>query len=140
MSDCKPVNKSATEGVDLTSISSILGIIQNLFNMMQKPANIIPPALLLAGSKLRSGMSNSGLAAEIKVELDRAGIPTAEGYFADGANGIAALQEISSEKIVTMLQTKASVQSAIGPGQLVIPTDKGPVTNVNIVSMGGVLS
>lgn len=140
MSDCKPTKKSATEGVDLTSISSILRIIQALFGMMQKPTNKIPPALLLIGSRLRSGCSGRDLTADIKVGLEKAGIPTSEGYFADGANGIAVLQEVSSEKLVTMLQTKASVQAAMGPGQLVIPTPNGPVTNVNIVSMGGVIS
>ena len=65
--------KTPTEEVDLTSISSILNVLAASFNVIQKPAKIIPPPLLLIGKRLRPGMSARNLAARTIARLESEG-------------------------------------------------------------------
>ena len=135
MSDCKPKEKSGFNEVDLTSISNILKIILGAFRMFQKPAQQIPPPLLLVGKNMRPGMSARNLAARVisRYESD-AGVPMGDVY-GDGPNKEALKVRIMAEEMVAMLQTEAKVDVAIDPGAIQI-TASGSAGPVPVVVQG----
>lgn len=145
MGDSKPKEKSGFENVDLTSISNILKILLGAFKLFQKPAQPIPPPLLLVGKNLRPGMSARNLAARIisRYESD-AGVPMGD-VFDDGPNTEAMKVRIMAEEIVNMIQTEAKVDIAIDPGaiQITAAGSAGPIpvvvqgSNVLFVTGGG---
>lgn len=135
MSDCKQTEKSNFQETDLTSISKILKIITNAFNIMQKPARQIPPPLLLVGKNLRPGMSARNLAGRVISRLESdANIPMGN-VFADGDNSEAKKVRVMSEEIVNMIQTEAKVDIIIDPGAIQI-TAAGSAGPIPVVVQG----
>lgn len=135
MAECKPNEKSEFDNVDLTSISTVLKLILGAFRLLQKPAQTIPPPLLLVGKNLRPGMSARNLAARIisRYESD-AGIPMGD-VFDNGPNTEALKVRIMSEEIVSMIQTEAKVDVAIDPGAIQI-TATGSAGPIPVVVQG----
>lgn len=129
MAECKQTEKSNFAETDLTSISSILGIIAGVFNIMQKPARQIPPPLLLVGKNLRPGMSARNLAGRVISRLESdANIPMGD-VFADGDNSEAKKVRVMAEEMVKMIQTEAKVDILIDPGaiQITAAGSAGPI-------------
>jgi hypothetical protein len=148
MAECKPSEKSPIGDVNLTSISSILDVLLGAFNMMQKPAQSIPPPLLLVGKRLRPGMSARNLAARTIARMEEeTGIPMGD-VFADGPNKEALKVKIMSEELITMIQTEAKVDIAIDPGaiQITAAGSAGPIpvvvqgSNILFATGGGIVS
>ena len=149
MSECKPKQKSgpANKG-GLSSISNILNILLGAFNMMQKPAQNIPPFLLLVGAELRPGMSARDLAANIisRMESD-AGIPMGN-IFGDGPNAIASAALIQAQEQISHIQSKAKVNTVIKPGSVQITAvganAGGPIivqgSNISLTQNTGILT
>lgn len=145
MNECKPTEKSNFENTDLSSISNILSMISSVFNIMDKPAEQIPPPLLLIGKNLRPGMSARNLAGRTISRVDsEANIPMGD-VFLDGQNNQAKQIRIESEEIVDMIQTKAKVEIIIDPGAIQVTStgSAGPIpvvtqgSNIKFVSGGG---
>ena len=135
MPECNPSNKSATEEVDLTSISNILNVLLGAFNLIQKPAQSIPPPLLLIGKELRPGMSARNLAARTISRLESETGVSMGNVFSDGPNVKAAMVKVMSEEMVSMLQTEAKAQIAIDPGAIQI-TATGTAGPIPVVVQG----
>jgi hypothetical protein len=147
MAECRPTEKSNGD-VDLSSITSILNVILGIFGLLQKPAQTIPPPLLLIGKNMRPGMSARNLAANIisRYESD-AGVPMGD-VFSGGENTEAKKVRIMSEEIVSMIQTQAKVDVAIDPGAIQVTASgaAGPIpvvvqgSNILYVTGGGGVS
>jgi hypothetical protein len=135
MSECKPSEKSGIGRADVSSLSSILNVILSAFRLAQKPAQPIPPPLLLIGKNLRPGMSARNLTARklSRVEAD-AGVPVGD-VFADGPNKLAQQTRIEDEELVTMLQTEAKVDVALDPGIIQV-TSTGFAGPIPVVAQG----
>jgi hypothetical protein len=148
MAECKPKQKSGpvTES-NLSSISKILNILLGVFSMMQKPAQNVPPFLLLVGAELRPGMSARDLAANVisRMESD-AGIPMGN-IFGDGPNAMASAALIQAQEQISHIQTKAKVNTVIKPGAIQITAvggnAGGPIVvqgaNVSLTQNTGIL-
>ena len=148
MSECKPKQKSGpVTKTNLGSISKILNIVLGAFNMGQKPAQNIPPFLLLVGAEMRPGMSARDLAANVisRMESD-AGIPMGD-IFGDGPNAITEAMLIQSQEQISHIQTKAKVSTVIKPGSVQITAvggnAGGPIvvqgSNVSLTQNSGIL-
>ena len=133
---CKNTNKKEkpTNGFDLSSISGVLNLILTAFSLPEQPASTPPPALLLAGAKLRPGMSSKSITARIISRLHEANLPTGDD-FADGPNSTNALVSIITEEHVNSLQTEAVITGAMAPGLAVTTTGVGNM-GAPVVSQG----
>lgn len=144
MSDCRPTEKSFGNSKDLTSLSSIINTILGLFKTFQKPANAIPPPLLLIGKNLRPGMSARNLAASQISKREENGEQMGN-VFADGVNKVAQGILSDAKETVNMIQTQAKVDVAIDPGAILVTVagTAGPFpvvgqgANVSITTAGG---
>lgn len=146
--DCKSTQKNIPEATKgLTSITKILNLLLGVFNLGQKPAPIIPPFLLLAGAKLKPGMSGRNLAANIISRMEsEAGIPMGD-IFADGPNKTAAAMLIQCQEQVSHIQQNAKVSTAIIPGSIlvrgIVTTPSGPApfegTNMTPTGVDGII-
>lgn len=146
--DCKSNEKTPVDlGNKLTSITKVLDIILGAFNLTKSPANDIPPFLLLAGAKLKPGMSARNLSANIisRMESD-IGIPMGD-VFADGPNAIASTMLVQAQEQVSHIQQNARVSSAISPGSILVKgvgtSIAGPVSfdgsNITTTGLNGVI-
>jgi hypothetical protein len=121
MQECKPTKKNGpTTQTSLSSISRVLNLLLNAFNLPKKPAPTIPPFLLLAGAELRPGMSARDLSANIISKMESKGGTPMGDIFGDGPNAITATMLIQSEEQIKHIQTKAKVSSIIKPGSVQI--------------------
>jgi len=144
MADCRPTEKSFNNSKDLTSLSNIINTILGLFKSFQKPANAIPPPLLLIGKNLRPGMSARNLAASQIAKREQNGEQMGN-VFADGPNKVAQGILTDALEMVNMIQTQAKVDVAIDPGAILITVagTAGPFpvvgqgANVNTPTAGG---
>ena len=135
MENCRPSEKSNFENTDLSSMSNILSIITGVFGIMNRPAEQIPPPLLLIGKNLRPGMSARNLAGRTISRVDsEANIPMGD-IFLDGQNNQAKQIRIESEEIVSMIQTEAKVEVVIDPGAIQI-TSTGSAGPIPVVTQG----
>jgi len=99
----------------MASINSIFTIISNALNASRTPPPEIPSLLLLAGAKLRPGLSPMMIAAKVITRQAEAGAPV--GVLPSGGKNISELMEsIRIEEIITALQTDARIDVAILPG------------------------
>lgn len=133
---CKNTNKKEkpSGGFDLSSISGVLNLILMAFSLPEQPASTPPPPLLLAGAKLRPGMSAKAITARIISRLSEANLPTGDD-FADGPNSTNALVSIITEEHVNSIQTEAVVTVALPPGLAVTVTGVGNL-GAPVVSQG----
>jgi hypothetical protein len=135
MEECKATDKSGFEGLDLSSMSNILKILSNVFNLGSKPAQIIPPPLLLIGAKLRPGMSARNLSARVITKLEESGIPMDDAVFGGEPNAFANSIIVNSKETVNMLQTEAVVQNVTAPGAIQV-TSTGTAAGIPVVVQG----
>jgi hypothetical protein len=126
---CKSTEKKVkpSSGFDLSSISGVLNLILTAFSLPEEPASTPPPPLILAGAKLRPGMSAKAITARIISRLSEAGLPTGDD-FADGPNTTNAMISIITEEHVNSIQTEAVVAGAMAPGL--------PVSTVGVGNLG----
>ncbi len=137
MSDCKPTKKGGVSEpkVNLSSISNVLKLILNAFNMVKRPANDIPPFLLLSGAKMKPGMSGRELAANTISRMEsEAGIPMGD-IFDDGPNAITSAVLIAAQEQVSHIQQNAKITTVIDPGAIQV-TATGSAGPIPVVVQG----
>jgi hypothetical protein len=146
--DCKTDGKTTPDVSNkLTSINKVLDILLGAFNLAKKPSPDIPPFLLLAGAKLKPGMSARNLSANIisRMESD-IGIPMGD-VFADGPNAIASTMLVQSQEHISHIQQNARISTAISPGSVLVSgigsSAVGPVpfqgSNITATSVKGII-
>ena len=129
MSDCKETGKTSGN-TDLTSISSVIGIILGLFGVTALAARRLPPGLLNVGKRIRPGMSARTIA---RLESE-SGLPMGD-VFADGPNREAIKVKVMAEEMVSMIQTEAIAEVGIDPGAIQV-TGTGFAGPVPVVIQG----
>lgn len=107
--------KTSSNSFNLSSISGVLKLVLAAFSLPNKPVTKLPPALIIAGGKLRPGLSVDAIAARIISRQSEAGLLVGD-VFGDGPNGNEAMELIRIEEIVNALHTEAVVNVAIAPG------------------------
>lgn len=115
---CKNTNKKSTtsgSGFNLNSISGVLNVILTAFSIPDEPVTPLPPPLIIAGAKLRSGLSANNIAARIISRQSEAGRPVGD-TFSDGPNVEEAMEMIRIEEIINALHTESVVDVVIPPG------------------------
>jgi len=116
---CKNTQKkSKSSGFDINSISGILNTLLAVFSMPEQPAQQLPPMLVLAGAKLRPGLSADQMTADELAQRQAAGIVTGD-VFADGPNREDLAVKIKNDVNVDHYKTKPVVQITIPMGQQV---------------------
>jgi hypothetical protein len=140
MADNKPIPES---GFNLRSISGMLNVILDAFSIPEPPLIPLPPPLIMAGAKLRTGLSAQSIAAEIISKQSEANRVVGN-VFADGPNVEEAMELIRVQEIVSALLTEAKIEivvppgvsvTTIGVGNLGAPvTSQGSTTNMGIGS------
>lgn len=145
---CKNTNKKSTKNsLNLSTITTIINTIMAAFMVADEPVQSLPPPLILAGAKMRPGLSAKKIAARIISRQSEAGLPVGD-VFADGPNTSEAIEAIRAEEYVNALITEAKVTVAIQPGIQVSTVGVGnlgaPVISqgatTNVVNSDGILS
>ena len=137
-----PSEKTATDEVDATSISSILDVLLGVFFGFATPLNPLPTPVIMVGKRIRPGMSARNLTSRIVAALSEEGLQMGD-VFSDGPNREAIKIKKTAEKIVEMIQTEALVDVAIDSGAIQITSfgscPAGPVTaqGSNLLPVGG---
>ncbi len=75
----------------------------------------MPPPLLLAGAKLRPGLTASSIASRIISRQSEAGLVVGD-VFGDGPNTSEAMELIRVEEIINAILTEAKIEIVIAPG------------------------
>ena len=107
--------KTGVSNLNLDSITNVLSTIMGAFSIPQKPATTIPPPLILTGAKLRPGISQNAITANVVARLSEAGLPNGD-VFADGPNTTEAMVSLIVEEVITAIQTDAVVTGSMAPG------------------------
>lgn len=127
-------------------INNIMNMVSTAFNAVRKPAQSIPPVLLLCEINNRSGLSAISLTSNIIARLPEIGFNT--GVNPDGsANMMNQYTKIICEELIKEIQNHALVDCAVNSGQININSSGacavGPVTttgtNIMPFSIKGVL-
>jgi len=99
----------------MANITDIFNVITNILTAYRTPPPEIPSAILLAGAKLRPGLSPSMIAAKIISRQHEAGIPA--GVLPSGGKNLSELMEvIRVEEIINSILTDARIDVAVAPG------------------------
>lgn len=99
----------------MKSISDIFKVVSGVIDAARTPPPVIPSALLLAGSKLRPGLSPIMIASKIISRQNEAGAPI--GVLPSGAPNVSeAMEVIRVEEIINAILTEARIDVAINPG------------------------
>lgn len=114
-------------------ITSIFDTISAALEASRTPPPEIPSILLLAGAKLKPGLSPLLIASKIISRQSEAGAPV--GVLPSGSKNISeAMEVIRVEEIINALQTDARIDVAINPG---IPlTAQGSNAGGPVLSVG----
>lgn len=97
------------------SISNIFKVISSALEASRTPPPTIPAPLLMAGSKLRPGLSPITIASKIISRQGEAGAPV--GVMPSGGVNVSEIMEsIRVEEIINAILTDARVDIAIPPG------------------------
>ncbi len=102
-------------GFNLNSISGVINLILAAFSIPSTPVSPLPPPLIMAGAKLRPGLSASKIAARIISRQSDAGLQVGD-VFGDGPNTTEAMEVIRVEEIINAILTEAKVDVVIPPG------------------------
>jgi hypothetical protein len=108
-------SETTTDNISMGSISSILSIINSVFNISKQPVTPLPPPLLLVGANLRPGVTSSEVASRIISRQSEAGLVVGD-VFGDGPNTAEAMELIRIEEIINALLTEAKIEVVIPPG------------------------
>lgn len=117
-----------------SNIGSIIDTILNAFKIFKKPVQALPPPLIMAGAKLRPGLTVNGIASRIISRQSDAGLITGD-VFADGPNSAEAMEVIRIEEIINAVLTEAKVDVVIPPGVAVTTMGVGNL-GIPIISQG----
>lgn len=99
----------------MASLKSIFSVISSALDASRTPPPTIPGIILLAGAKLRPGLSPLMIASKIIARQADAGAPV--GVLPSGGKNISELMEsIRVEEIIDALQSDARIDVAINPG------------------------
>lgn len=99
----------------MSSLKSIFSIISSALDASRTPPPEIPSIMLLAGAKLRPGLSPLMIASKIIARQAEAGAPV--GVLPSGGKNVSELMEsIRVEEIIDALQSDARIDVAIKPG------------------------
>ena len=129
MSECKSGEKANSNGgFSLSSLTGILSLLSSAFSIGVSAPTTLPPPLILASGKIKSGLSARNIASRIMSRRSEAGLPSGD-IFPDSPNTDELMERIRAEEYVTALISEAVVQVAIQPGQL--------VTGSGIGNLGG---
>lgn len=107
--------QSSGSGFNLSSISGVINLILAAFSIPSAPVSALPPPLIMAGAKLRPGLSTSKIAARIISRQSDAGLQVGD-VFGDGPNTSEAMEVIRVEEIINAILTEAKVDVVIPPG------------------------
>jgi hypothetical protein len=122
----KKDENSETSGFD--SFDGILDMILNAFRIPEEPVAPLPPPLILAGAKIRPGISKIGIVSSILSRQAEAGLPVGD-VFADGENSNERMINIIVDEVIRALHNDCVVNVVIDPGVA--------VTTVGIGNLGG---
>ena len=106
---------SLDESKNFGSLSSVLKIILSVFSIPEEPVSALPPPLIIAGGKLRPGLSAKAIAARIISRQSESGRQVGD-VFTDGPNVEETMEVIRVEEIINALLTESVVNVAISPG------------------------
>jgi urease gamma subunit len=115
MSDANTNKKSGSSEFNINSISGVLNVILTAFNIPEAPVSELPPPLILIGSKLRTGLSASAIAARIISRQSESGRQVGD-VFADGPNVEEAMEVIRIQEIINAILTEAKIEIVVPPG------------------------
>lgn len=144
---CRGTKKGQNNGLNLSSISSVLNILSAAFKLQSTPVTPLPPPLIMVGAKLRPGLSARNIASRIISRQSEAGAPTGD-IFSEDNNISEAMETIRIQEIINAIHTEAKVEMVIEPGSirtttLGIGNLGAPVSstgmNTNIVSGDGIV-
>lgn len=144
---CKGTKKGQSGGLNLSALSTVLGILSSAFKLQQTPATPIPPPLLMVGAKLRPGLSPRNIASRIISRQSEAGAPVGD-IFSEDNNISETMEMIRVQEIVNALQTEAKIEIAIAPSTIQttsigVGNWGAPVLsqgyNINVVSGDGIV-
>ena len=121
----------------MISLTSIFDVISSALDASRTPPPEIPSLLLLAGAKLRPGLSPIMIASKIISRQSEAGAPI--GVLPSGGRNVAeAMEVIRVEEIIDALLNDARIDVVINPG---IPvTVQGANTGGPMMSLGQTIS
>lgn len=127
-----------SSGFNFSSMSGILNVIMSAFSIPDTPVEPLPPPLIMAGAKLRPGLSAQSIAAEIISKQSNAGRVVGN-VFADGPNVEEAMELIRVQEIVNALLTEAKVDVVIPPGIQVTTVGVGNM-GIPVISQGATIT
>ncbi len=119
---------------DLGSISGVLNLILAAFNIPKKPVTALPPPLIMAGAKMRPGVSSQTIASRIISRQSEAGLIVGD-VFGDGPNTAEAMEVIRIEEIINAILTESKVDVVIPAGISVMTVGVGNL-GIPVVSQG----
>lgn len=123
----------------MSGIANIFKIISSALDASRTPPPEIPPPLILAGGKLRPGLSPIMIASRIISRQAEAGAPI--GLLPSGSDNVSEMMEIIRiEEIINALQTEAKIDVSIAPGISLTATGAnagGPVQVLGVTTSIG---
>jgi hypothetical protein len=119
---------------DIGSIGGVLNLIIAAFSIPKKPVTPLPPPLIMAGAKMRPGISSQTIASRIISRQSEAGLIVGD-VFGDGPNTAEAMEVIRIEEIVNAILTESKVDVVIPPGVSVMTVGVGNL-GIPVVSQG----
>ena len=127
--------------LDISGISGILNLILSIFRIPSEPATPLPPPLIMAGAKLRQGVSAQAIASKIISRQSESGRQVGD-VFADGPNKEEAMEVIRVEEIINAILTESKIEVVIPPGISVMTVGVGnmgaPVISQGVTTTMGV--
>ena len=140
---CSSTTSSSTS--KKSSMTNILNMLEAAFNIPRKPLSKLPPQLLIAGAKLRPGLSSRVITSKIIARQSEAGAPSGA-IFKDGNNVMESMINVITEEVVSALLVDAKIEIVIPPGVQVTATGAnsgGPIVvqgaTTNIAAGDGVI-
>lgn len=130
--------KNPSNGFDISTISGVLNLILTAFSVPDVPLTPLPPPLIMAGAKLRPGLSAQSIAARIISRQSESGRQVGD-IFADGPNAEETMELIRIEEIINAIQTEAKVEIVVPPGVAVTTVGVGNL-GIPVVSQGSTTS
>lgn len=100
---------------NLGSITTVIKVLLTAFSIPEEPVSALPPPLIIAGGKLRTGLSAKAIAARIISRQSESGRQVGD-IFTDGPNVEETMEVIRIEEIINALLTESVVNVAISPG------------------------
>lgn len=135
------VNKK-DENQDTGFLDSIDGVLDTLlaaFKVPEEPVAPLPPPLIIAGGKLRPGISVQTIVSNVITRQAEAGLPTGD-VFADGPNSFQLISKIIVEEIINSLLNECVVNVVIDPGIPVMVAGAnggGPMVSMGYTTLYG---